>query len=195
MAIPMHTNAAARDPADDTLPAPTITSVEFDDVVDDMLYAELRGIAERRMRELRGSHTTLSPTALVHEAYLKLGNGAKTRWRDRTHFLSAAAVAMRHILVDRARARVALKRSGGGMQITLEEQLAVAGDAQSSLLEIDDALNRLQVVAPRLARLVVLRFYGGMSDSEIADAMGVTRRTVQRDWMKARMLLSRALQP
>jgi RNA polymerase sigma factor (TIGR02999 family) len=120
-------------------------------------------------------------------------SGAPSPWRDRTHFLSVAAVAMRHILVDRARERASVKRGGAGTRITLEEE-AISVDAHPEvLLEIDDALGRLSVMSPRLARVVELRFYGGLSEDEMAAALEVTVRTVQRDWAKARMLLRRLL--
>jgi RNA polymerase sigma factor (TIGR02999 family) len=100
---------------------------------------------------------------------------------------------MRHILVDRARARTALKRGGGLAQVTLDEGALAGEDQPEALLALDAALEELAIVAPRLARVVELRFYGGLSEGEIADVLGVTTRTVQRDWVKARMLLRRAL--
>lgn len=169
-------------------------------------YEELRAIAHRRLaaggRASGGG--TLATTALVHEAWLKLAGGGGTRsagaegagagwWRDRAHFLAVAAVAMRQILVDRARARATRKRGGAAAQATLDEDAVAADDRPELLLEIDDALERLAGVAPRLARLVELRFYGGLAEEEIAEVLGVTTRTVQRDWAKARMLLRRAL--
>jgi len=161
-----------------------------------LVYEELRAIAHRHLAARNGDRAggaTLATTALVHEAYLKLAAGAPRTWGDRPHFLAVAAVAMRHILVDRARERVALKRGGARVRVTLEED-ALAADAQpQALLEIDDALERLAALSPRLARVVELRFYGGMSEEEIAAALDVTARTVQRDWAKARMLLRRAL--
>jgi RNA polymerase sigma factor (TIGR02999 family) len=160
-----------------------------------LVYAELRAIAHRRLAAVggRAAQGTLATTALVHEAYLKLARGRRGPWRDRAHFLSVAAIAMRQILVDRARARATRKRGGVGAAATLDDDAVAADDRPDALLEIDDALDRLAAVSPRLARLVVLRFYGGMSDGEIAAALDVTVRTVQRDWLKARMLLRRAL--
>jgi RNA polymerase sigma factor (TIGR02999 family) len=162
------------------------------------VYDELRAIAHRRLAAAggRAAGRTLATTALVHEAYLKLAGGpagAPGPWRDRAHFLAVAALAMRQILVDRARARATHKRGGGAAWSTLDEGAVAADDQPDVLLEIDDALERLAAVSPRLARLVELRFYGGMSEDEIAAALGVTARTVQRDWRKARMLLHRAL--
>jgi RNA polymerase sigma factor (TIGR02999 family) len=158
-----------------------------------IVYHELRTIAHRHLA-MRGAHgATLATTALVHEAYLKLMSGAASPWRDRAHFLSVAAVAMRHILVDRARERASVKRGGAGVRITLEEEAISVDDQPEALLEIDDALGRLSVMSPRLARVVELRFYGGLSEDETASLLDVTVRTVQRDWAKARMLLRRLL--
>ncbi|MEP6781180.1 MAG: ECF-type sigma factor [Gemmatimonadaceae bacterium] len=165
--------------------------------INQAVYDELRAIAHRRLGNVGGpgGNGTLNTTALVHEAFLKLSAGPDSKWRDRTHFLSAAAVAMRHILVDRARARASNKRGGDAIQMTLDHDALAAADEPAALLEIDDALDKLAALAPRLARLVVLRFYGGLTDEEIAEALDVTPRTVQRDWLKARMLLQRALAP
>jgi RNA polymerase sigma factor (TIGR02999 family) len=161
-----------------------------------LVYRELRAIAHRQLggaMPARGGSATLSPTALVHEAYLKLAGDPRRSWRDRTHFLALAAVAMRHILVDRARARTTLKRGGGLAQVTLDEGALAGEDQPEALLALDEALEQLASLAPRLARVVELRFYGGLSEDEIAEVLGVTTRTVQRDWAKARVLLRRAL--
>jgi RNA polymerase sigma factor (TIGR02999 family) len=165
--------------------------------VDDTIYQELRAIAHRRLRTVAGdaNSITLNTTALVHEAYLKLSGTANHPWRDRTHFLSSAAVAMRHILVDRARARASIKHGANRARSTLDLNALASDDEPAALLEIDDALDRLSTIAPRLARIVVLRFYGGLTDQEIADTLEITPRTVQRDWLKARALLQRALAP
>jgi len=113
-------------------------------------------------------------------------------WNDRAHFLAFAAVSMRHILIDRAKARIAQKRGGAAESVTLHEGI-VADDSPEALLDINEALDRLAEIDPRLARVVECRFFGGLSEDEIAEALGVTRRTVQRDWAKARMLLRRSL--
>jgi RNA polymerase sigma factor (TIGR02999 family) len=160
-----------------------------------VVYRELRAIARRQLDAPGGARgtPTLSPTALVHEAYLKLAADPQRTWRDRPHFMALAAVAMRQILIDRARARATVKRGGGLAQITLDEG-ALAGEEQpEALLALDEALQRLADLAPRLGRVVELRFYGGLTEEEIAEVLGVTTRTVQRDWSKARMLLRRAL--
>lgn len=161
-----------------------------------LLYEELRVIAHRRLNRHRlggrKEENSIATTALVNEAYLKLVDQSEAKWNDRAHFLALAAVAMRHILIDRARARVAGKRGGAQRAITLEETVAT-DDTPEALLDIDDALNRLSHVDARLARVVECRFFGGLSEDEIAEALGVTRRTVQRDWAKAKMLLRRSL--
>lgn len=158
------------------------------------VYDELRVIARRQLagREAGG---TLSTTGLVHEAYLKLVDQSRLAWRDRAHFFALASVTMRHVLVDRARARLARKREGCLRRITLDNELIAAPDQPEAMLHLSDAIDRLAEVEPRLARVVDCRFFGGMSDGEIADALEVTPRTVQRDWAKARMLLRRALAP
>jgi RNA polymerase sigma factor (TIGR02999 family) len=159
-----------------------------------LVYDELRRIAHRQLAG-RGdsSGATLATTALVNEAYLKLVDQSRAGWRDRAHFLALAAVAMRHVLTDRARARVALKRGGARRPVTLEEHAVADDAAPEALLEIDDALHRLAELDARLARVVELRFFGGMAEQEIAEALGVTVRTVRRDWVKARLLLRHAL--
>ena len=160
-----------------------------------LVYQELRVIAHHRLKRHRmpvNGDGTLATTALVNEAYLKLVDQAQARWRDRAHFLALATVAMRHILIDRAKARIAQKRGGERKAVTLEEAF-LADDAPEALLDINDALDRVAEVDPRLARVVECRFFGGLSDPEIAEALGVTTRTVQRDWGKARMLLRRFL--
>lgn len=156
-----------------------------------LVYRELRAIAHRHVASRRNG--TLATTELVHEAYLKLVDQSRAQWRDRAHFFALASAVMRHVLVDRAKARATRKRGGERRQVTLDdEMLAVDSDA-ASLLAIDDALDRLAELNPRMARVVECRFYGGLTAEEIAEALGVTVRTVERDWAKARMLLSRAL--
>jgi RNA polymerase sigma factor (TIGR02999 family) len=139
-----------------------------------LLYEELRAMAHRRLlAQPRGG--TLQTTALVHEAYLKIIDQSRATVRDRVHFLALASLAMRHVLVDRAKARGAVKRDGQRWCVTLDEEE----------IGIDDQ--------PRLARVVECRFFGALTEDEIAEALGVNVRTVQRDWAKARMLLRRTL--
>ena len=159
-----------------------------------IVYGELRAIAHRQLA-IGGRGGTLATTALVHEAYIKLVDQSQAQWRDRTHFFAVAALAMRHVLVDRAKARRRLKRGGDQRRVSLDEENIGADDQPDALLELDEALTRLAAFDPRLARVVEYRFFGGLTEQEIAEAMGVTRRTVQRDWTKARALLHRALVP
>jgi RNA polymerase sigma factor (TIGR02999 family) len=157
------------------------------------VYDELLVIARRQLACREGGGT-LSATGLVHEAYLKLVNQSRLALRDRSHFFALASVAMRHVLVDRARARLAQKREGSLNRVTLDEEMIPESDQPEVIIDLDDAIERLARAEPRLARVVDCRFFGGMSDEDIADALGVTPRTVQRDWLKARMLLRRALE-
>ena len=157
-----------------------------------LVYDELRAIAHRHLAA-RGGGGTLSTTVVVHEAYLKLVDQSRAEWQDRTHFLRLASVAMRHVLIDRAKAVAALKRGGGRKPITLEEDKLVGDGQPEDLLELNDALEELARIDPRLAQVVECRFFGGLTEEEIAEALGLTVRSVQRDWAKARMLLRRAL--
>jgi RNA polymerase sigma factor (TIGR02999 family) len=162
----------------------------FDQIVP-LVYHELRRSAQRELAARPSD--TLSTTALVHELYLKLSRSEHAQWRDRAHFLGVAAVAMRHILVDRARKRFAEKRGGPQRVVTLDDAL-VAGDTQAEvLLELHEALDQLALLDERLARVVECRFFGGMTEKETAEALGITERTVRRDWVKARGLLHQAL--
>jgi RNA polymerase sigma factor (TIGR02999 family) len=184
---------AATDPS----PTDARTGAARLDGIIPLLYDELRAVAHRKLMAGRGAGQpdgTLATTALVNEAYLKLADASRVSWVDRPHFLATAALAMRQILVDRARARSSAKRGGGRCSVTLDEEAIALMDEPSTLLDIDDALTRLAATSPRLARVVECRFYGGMSEEEIAAALDVTVRTVQRDWVKARMLLRRALE-
>ena len=159
-----------------------------------LLYEELRAIAHRQIAR-RPPGGTLDTTGLVHEAYLKVVDNSRLRVNDSAHFLAIASLAMRHVLVDRARARGAVKRGAACGVVTLDEELIVDDDQPEALLQLDEALTRLAELEPRLARVVECRFFGGLTEEEIATALGVTVRTVQRDWAKARMLLRRALDP
>jgi len=156
-------------------------------------YQELRTIAHARLRAVNGNGT-LSTTALVHEVYLKLVDQSSGAWRDRSHFFAVASLAMRHVLVDCAKARNTLKRGGVRHQIDLDDE-EIGIDAQAdALLELDDALNRLAEVEPRLAKVVECRFFGGLTEEEVATALRLTVRTVRRDWVKARVILRLALE-
>ncbi|MEO7454681.1 MAG: ECF-type sigma factor [Gemmatimonadaceae bacterium] len=158
-----------------------------------LVYNELRRTARRELAARPSD--TLSTTALVHELYLKFARAQQADWQNRAHFLGVASVAMRHILVDRARRRRAAKRGGPQTAVTLDEALVGTDPHAESLLELHEALDRLALLDPRLARVVECRFFGGMSEIETAEALSVTERTVRRDWVKARGLLYQALGP
>jgi RNA polymerase sigma factor (TIGR02999 family) len=157
-------------------------------------YQELRAIARQRLAG-RGRGRTLSTTALVHEAYLKLADRSGPGWVDRAHFLAVASLAMRHVLIDRARELSTLKRGEARPPVTLDDDIAAAEAQADALLQIDEAVERLARYEPRLARVVECRFFGGLTELETAEALGLTVRTVQRDWAKARVLLRDALEP
>jgi RNA polymerase sigma-70 factor, ECF subfamily len=156
-----------------------------------LLYAELRDVAARYMRRERADHT-LQPTALVHEAFLRLVGSSPTAFEDRAHFLRVAAQAMRRVLVDHARARNAAKR-GGGLCVTFEENAVAADEQGVDVLVLDDALNRLAAAEPRWARVVELRFFAGLEVPEVAKVLGTSTATVKRDWRFARAWLAREL--
>ncbi len=159
-----------------------------------IVYDELRRIAAGLLRRERAGHT-LQPTALVHEAYLKLAGGPGPDWKGRAHFLGVSARAMRQVLVDHARARAAAKRGGGVKPVTLIEDLDGGGGRELELLALDDALTRLAAEDPRGARVVELRVFAGLTMEEIAAVLGVSRRTTDGDWAVARMWLARELRP
>lgn len=165
-----------------------------DDALDRLLktlYAELHGIAERHMRGERKDHT-LQPTALLHEAVLKLLGRVELPFDDRNHFLRSASQAMRRVLVDHARSRNALKR-GGGLNVTLDESIEGRSDAVIDMLVLDQALDRLAAAEPRWAQVVELRFFTGLEIAEVAGVLGTSPATVKRDWQFARAWLAREL--
>jgi RNA polymerase sigma factor (TIGR02999 family) len=157
-----------------------------------VVHGELRRIAGSMMREQRRDHT-LQPTALVHEAYLKLMGGGTPDFADRTHFLRAAARAMRTVLVDMARARGAEKRGGGRLRVTLRDTVAGAPGAAEDVVAVHDALERLESLEPAWARVVELRFFAGLGPDETARVMDVSAATVHRLWTSARAWLFREL--
>lgn len=157
----------------------------------DALYPELRRIAAALMRRERPDHT-LQPTALVAEAYLRVVDQSRVDWQDRTHFLGIAARVMRQVLVDHARRHTAAKRGAGAERIPLDDDIA-GGAGPVELLLVNDALDRYARLDERGAHVVELRVFGGLSVGEIADALGVSKRTVDNDWSMARMWLAREL--
>jgi RNA polymerase sigma factor (TIGR02999 family) len=158
-----------------------------------LIYEDLRLRAHQQLRRRRPGQT-LDTTALVHEAYLKLVDQSRADYLDRCHFFAAAAMAMRHILVDRARRHAARKRGGAGVQVTLDSALLQVQAKAIEILALDEALQSLAGVDERLARLVELRFFGGLTLDETAEALQVSTRTVQREWRMARAFLHRTLE-
>ncbi len=156
-----------------------------------IVYADLRRIAHNHLRGQASG--TLGTTAMVNEAYLRLAGPAVSPWEDRAHFFAVASRVMRHVLVDHARARLAAKRGGGAAPVELESRHAFERPRYQEILELDQALDRLGALSERLARVVELRFFGDLSEEETAEALGVTKRTVRRDWRKARSFLHRQL--
>jgi len=153
-----------------------------------LLHAELKRIARRYMSRERHGHT-LQPTALVNEAYLRLVDSSRVRWQNRAHFFTLAARLMRRILVDAARSRSNLKRGGDLHRTTLDDALLVSAHPDPDLVALDEALVALAAVDPRKAQVVELKFFGGLSEQEIAQALDVSLDTVQRDWKTARAWL------
>lgn len=157
------------------------------------LYTDLQRLARRQVRDA-GHMTLLDTTALVHEAWLRLAGGQGADFPDRRHFLAYAAQAMRSVVIDLVRARQAERRGGGQAHVTLNTAIAEhlpEGDAD--VLRVHEALDELAQLEPRLAQVVEMRYFAGLREQEIAEALGVTERTVQRDWQKARLFLSISL--
>jgi RNA polymerase sigma-70 factor, ECF subfamily len=158
----------------------------------ELVYTELHGLAQRHMRRERPDHT-LQPTALVHEAYLRLIRDAAVEWHDRAHFYATASLAMRRILVDHARSRFAAKRPGARHKVELDDFLAAQNPRIEQLLILDEALTHLAEMDARQARVVEMIYFGGMSQEEVAAALGISVRTVKRDWRDARAWLEAEL--
>jgi RNA polymerase sigma factor (TIGR02999 family) len=157
-----------------------------------LVYAELRRLAERSLRRERAAHT-LQPTAVVHEAFLKLVDQQRVEWKSRAHFFAIAAQAMRRLLVDHARARNAEKRGGFATRVALEDAVAATPPVDVDLLALDEALDRLGSLDAGQARVVELRFFGGLTVEETAEVVGSSAATVKRDWQSARAWLFREL--
>jgi|SRR5215471_8289291 len=157
-----------------------------------LVYSELRKMARRYLSRERRDHT-LQPTALVHEAYLKLVDQPGSGWRNRAHFFAVAAQVMRHILIDYARKRDAEKRGGGAGKLSLDVFDAIDKEQYPQLIVLDEVLTRLQESDPRQGRIVELRFFGGLTEEEISEVIGISVRTVKRDWRVARAWLYREM--
>ena len=158
-----------------------------------VVYQELRRLAASYLRREKPGQT-LQPTALVHEAYMRLLKDRPDRWQNRAHFCAIAAHSMRQILIERARARGAAKRGGARPRVTLEEGLVAGEDRSIDLLALDEALERLAALDPEQARLVELRFFGGLTVEETAEAMNISPATVKRHWTVAKAWLTRELE-
>lgn len=167
---------------------------DLDPLVDEV-YGELRRLAQGYLRRERAR--SLQATELVHDAYMRLAREAHPVWKDRTHFLAIAAISMRRLLVERARARHADKRGGDRVRVTLDTRAGGAAvDARPvDFVALDEALERLAQLDAQQARIVELRFFGGLTVEETADALGISPATVKRDWAVARAWLLRALAP
>jgi RNA polymerase sigma factor (TIGR02999 family) len=153
-----------------------------------LVYRELRSRAGRYMRSERPDHT-LQPTALVNEAYLRLTHKDRIDWQSRAHFYAVAAAEMRRVLVDHARSRAAAKRGGPLEKVPIESAAVYCTSRPEELVALDDALQQLAGWAPRAARVVEMLFFGGLTETEIAEVLGVSARTVKRDWSTARAWL------
>lgn len=158
----------------------------------DLVYGELRTLAAGYLRR-EAAAATLQPTALVHEAYLRLVGGRDIDWRSRAHFFGIAARTMRQILVDHARQRVAAKRGGGGRCVTLHTEMLGADQVSCGVMDLHEALERLSAMDERTGRMVELRFFAGLTLDEAAAAVGVSRRKAAKDWSVARLWLGREL--
>jgi RNA polymerase sigma factor (TIGR02999 family) len=165
----------------------------FDELLPEVI-GTLRSIAHRQLRRERPGHT-LNTTALVNEAYLKLVGNDRKDWENRAHFFAVASRAMRHVLVSYARARNADKRGGGAVHITIDENSPpLAGPQVEELIALDQAMEQLERINPRHVRIVECRFFAGLTVTETAEALGVARVTVVRDWRMARAWLRHALE-
>lgn len=153
-----------------------------------LVYDELRRLAARRLADEKAGQT-LQPTALVHDAWLQLAGTGERTWNDRAHFFRAAARAMRRILVDRAREKQARKRGGGVKPLNIEDFDITASDGDERILLIDEVLARFEEEEPEIARVVMMKFFVGLTEGEIAPILGVTERTVRRQWAYARTRL------
>ncbi len=157
-----------------------------------IVYTELRRIAANYMRRERGDHT-LQATALVHEAYMQLVDQTRVNWQSRAHFYGVAAQLMRRILVDHARNQGAQKRGGNAQILSIEDNIGIASVPQVAFDELDEALTRLQALDADQAKLVELRFFGGLTVEEVAEVMGTSTATVEREWRMARAWLHQQL--
>jgi RNA polymerase sigma factor (TIGR02999 family) len=157
-----------------------------------LVYDELRRLAAARMA-MESEAQTLQPTALVHEAWLRLVSDGDRTWKNRAYFFAAAAEAMRRILIERARRKSRLKYGGGQQRLNIEELELAETTPDEKILLVNDALQQLEAEQPERARIVVLKFFGGLTNKEVAEALGIGERTVDRHWMFARAWLYRTI--
>ena len=157
-----------------------------------LVYAELRRHATARMAQ-EAAGQTLQPTALVHEAWLRMFGDGDRRWQNRAHFFGAAAQAMRRILIENARRKSRLKRGGHQQRLDIDQLELAATTPDEKVLLIDDALERLQLQDPEKARVVTLKFFGGLTNQQVAESLGVTERTVERHWAYAKAWLFQSI--
>ena len=157
-----------------------------------LIYEELRRLAQIQLQREPDGHT-LSPTALVHEAYMRLIDYSRMEWNGRSHFMAVAATAMRRILVEHARGHRSLKRGGALQRVSIESVQVATEERAELLIAVDEALNRLKEIDPRQAQVVECRFFGGMTEEETAEALGIGLRTAKRDWAKAKVWLHKEI--
>jgi RNA polymerase sigma factor (TIGR02999 family) len=159
-----------------------------------LVHGELRRMARNYMRRQNPGHT-LQTTALVNEAYLRLVDSNRVNWQDRNHFFAISAQLMRRILVDFARKKNSLKRGGDRVMVTLDDRVDAPADQRTDVVALDDALSRLAKLSQRQSQIVEMRYFAGLTEDQIAEALGISTRTVRRDWNLARAWLYRELKP
>jgi RNA polymerase sigma factor (TIGR02999 family) len=157
------------------------------------VYPELKRLAHFQLAHERPGHT-LNTTAIVHEAYVRLSSG-NNKWNDRRHFLRAASTVMRHLLVDHARRKLAEKRGSGNAPMTLEDDRLTMDDNGLAVIALDDALQDIAEIDPRLEKIIECRYFAGLSVADTAEALGMAERTVERDWQRAKAYLIKAMEP
>lgn len=157
-----------------------------------LLYGELRRLAGARMQREKAGHT-LQPTALVHEAWIRMVGESDRTWANRAHFFAAASESMRRILIGSARRKSRIKRGGGQIRINLDDLDLAAAQADDNILLINEAVEELEKTDPEKARIVIMKFFGGMTNQEVAEHLGVTERTIERQWAYARAWLLQAV--
>jgi RNA polymerase sigma factor (TIGR02999 family) len=167
-----------------------VDKVEATNRLFELVFDELRRLASGLMRHERPDHT-LQPTALVNEAYLRMVDGSCVEWKDRAHFFGVATRAMRQVLVDHARRRATEKRGGGWKRITLDDRLGLKWPSAVQILDLDKLLTKLSGLDERTGRVVEMRVFGGMTVAEVAHALGVTERTIYKEWRFAKMWLAK----